>query len=109
MTRNDKTNEDSGYDWDEGTNVGRSSQMRKRTLTTIRCVPRFGYDFASPRTIDFDLPHHFDENDLEGVMLEWFSARDLVDALFAVEFDDEGYFAIVNDEAFHVEWGEPLI
>jgi hypothetical protein len=82
--------------------------MRK-TATTIRCVPRFGYDHTQVRTVDVDLSAHAEEQELTLVLQIWFANRGIADAVYAIEHDDNGYFAIINDEAFESAWGEPLL
>jgi hypothetical protein len=80
----------------------------KRTLTQIRCVPRFGYDHTSVRLIEVDTPAANHEA-LMDALRNWFAMRGMTDAVFALDFDDDGAFAIVNDEAFHHEWGESVL
>jgi hypothetical protein len=80
----------------------------KRTLTTVRCVPRYGYDHAQVRTVDLELPEGWDDELLDGILATWFAQRGIADAVFAIEVDDDGYFAVINDEAFHEEWGESV-
>ena len=31
------------------------------------------------------------------------------DAVYDIEVDDDGYFAVINDEAYDVRWGTPLL
>ena len=100
------------YNESEGCDSWRSREEvdeMKKTLTTIRCVPRFGYDHADVRTVELDLIDEVDENELLYVLRAWFEARGITDAVFDVEFDDDGIFAIVNDEAYHEQWGESLL
>lgn len=80
----------------------------KRTLTTVRCVPRFGYDFANVRTVEIDLPAGWDDDDLKPALETWFAHLGIADALYAIEADDNGFFAVVNDEAFRESWGDEL-
>lgn len=80
----------------------------KRTSTTIRCVPRFGYDSTDVRMLDVDVPDS-EESSLHEALSTWFTAHGIADAVFAVEMDEDGYFAIVNDEAFSANWGERLL
>ena len=82
--------------------------MRK-TVTTIRCMPRFGYDHAQVRTIDLDLLSEDDEHELLVTLREWFALRGIPDAVFGTGVDDYGYFAIINDEAYHHAWGTALL
>lgn len=93
---------------DEEREPMRGRRMRK-TLTTVRCVPRFGYDHADVRTVDLDLFDAADENELLAALRVWFEQRGITDAVYDVTVDDDGFFAIINDEAYQVEWGEPII
>ncbi len=81
----------------------------KRTLTTLRCVPRFGYDFTEVRTVDLDIEADADELALEHALRDYFAQRGIVDAVFGIAADDSGFFAIINDEAYHHDWGERLL
>lgn len=81
--------------------------MRK-TLTTIRCVPRCGFDFTEVRTVDLEL-RETDEQALREALRNWFAERHIQDAVYAIELDENGPLAIVNDDAFHQDWGEPLL
>lgn len=81
----------------------------KKTLTSIRCVPRFGYGHTQVRTVDVDLPADFDEAELQDVLNNWFEQRELHEAVYAVDVDDNGYFVIVNDEAYYDDWGNSLL
>jgi hypothetical protein len=95
-------------------NTGSSERARegikdmKKTLTTVRCVPRFGYDFAEVRTVDVELPDD-EENTLRESLNRWFALHGIADAIYDVDVDASGYFAIINDEAFCSNWGEPLL
>jgi hypothetical protein len=82
--------------------------MRK-TLTTLRCVPRYGYDHAEVRTIDLDLLDLADEQELLAAARIWFAQRGLADAVYDVTVDDDGFFVIINDEAYRQNWGEALL
>jgi len=86
----------------------RGGKMRK-TLTTVRCVPRFGYDHANVRTVDVDLLDLSDEQELLVALRTWFAHRGIADAVYDVAADDNGFFAIINDEAYHHSWGEELL
>lgn len=87
----------------------RRDETMRRMTTTIRCVPRYGYDFAEVRTVDLDLPEGWEDSDLRVVLSHWFANHGVDSALYDVDVDDDGYFAIVNDEAYQVQWGEPLL
>lgn len=82
--------------------------MRK-TLTTIRCIPRFGYADTEVRTVDLELSDPNDQHEVQRAMARWFAERGLDDAVFDVDFDDDGLFVIINDEAYSAEWGLPLL
>lgn len=82
--------------------------MRK-VATTIRCVPRFGYDYTQTRTIDVDVLDPHDDSELRDVVARWFAQRGIADAVFDVDVDDDGFFAIINDESYEANWGDPLI
>ena len=81
--------------------------MRK-TLTTVRCVPRFGYDYAEVRTVDLDLFDVADEHELLAALRTWFEQRGIADAVYDIATDDNGFFAVINDDAYRQEWGEPV-
>lgn len=85
-----------------------SGKMRK-TLTTIRCVPRFGYDYAQVRTIELDRIDAASEEELLATLREWFALCGMPDAVFGTDVDDYGIYAIINDEAYQTEWGMPLL
>jgi hypothetical protein len=42
------------------------------------------------------------------VLTRWFAERSVADAVYDIEVDDDGFFAVVNDEAFHEQWGEEI-
>lgn len=84
-------------------------QMRKLVATRLRCVPRFGFSYADVRTIDVDLPVDADEQQLIASVETWFAHRGIADAVYGIDSDENGFLAIVNDEAFHGRWGEPLL
>lgn len=81
--------------------------MRK-TLTTLRCVPRFGYDNTNVRMVDFEVDE-VDYDSLLESLQRWFAMRGIADAVYSIEVDDDGFFAVVNDEAYENEWGRPLL
>jgi len=86
----------------------RVEKMRK-TATTIRCVPRYGYAATEVRTIDIDVPDDVDERELLDAVRFWFASRGIADAIYDLDTDDNGYFVIVNDEAYANDWGTPLL
>ncbi len=75
----------------------------------IRCVPRFGYDNTEVRTIDLDVSQHAEEEELRHAVYFYFAARGISDAVYDVAVDDDGWFAIINDEAYDNAWGTPLL
>jgi hypothetical protein len=81
----------------------------KKTLEIVRCVPRYGYENTQVRTVEIDLPANFDEDKLLESLRQFFALRGVPDAVFDISVDDDGFFAIVNDEAYDFDWGEPLL
>ena len=55
------------------------------------------------------LLHIDDELELREALRFWFASRGIADAIYDIEVDDNGYFAIVNDEAYAHKWGKPLL
>ena len=82
--------------------------MRK-TATTIRCVPRYGYASTDVRMIDLDIVDGAEEEELLEAVRFWFASRGIADAVYDVAVDDDGYFIIVNDEAYAHTWGTSLL
>lgn len=82
--------------------------MRK-TATTMRCVPRYGYDSTEVRTIDLDVAPGADEPELRERVRFWFAVRGIADALYDLDVDDNGFFAIINDEAYAQSWGTSVL
>ncbi len=81
----------------------------RRTQTLLRCVPRYGYNYADVRTIEVELPPDLGPAGVQRVAQSWFTMRGMSDAVFAIEQDEDGPFAIVNDEAYLEDWGRPLL
>lgn len=81
----------------------------KRTATTIRCVPRYGYPGTEVRTLDLDLPEDLEDDALLEALRLWFALRGLPQAVYDLGVDNDGYFAIINDEAYSRAWGTPLL
>ena len=75
----------------------------------IRCVPRYGYDNTEVRTIDLEVSHDTEEEQLREAVYFYFAARGISDAVYDIAVDDDGYFAVINDEAYDIEWGTPLL
>ncbi|MEW6197825.1 MAG: hypothetical protein AB1601_04060 [Planctomycetota bacterium] len=82
--------------------------MRKTALM-VRCVPRYGFDNTEVRTVDLDVPRDADERTLHEALTFYFAGRGISDAVYDIGVDDNGFFAIVNDEAYEVPWGTPLL
>lgn len=81
----------------------------KKIAHMIRCVPRFGYENTEVRSIDVELPPDVELDELRRVIEFYFASRGIGDAVFDVNCDDDGYFAVINDEAFELVWGQPLL
>lgn len=81
----------------------------KRIATTVRCVPRYGYDSTEVRTIDLDRLEDAGEQQLHEALERWFAQRGIANAVYDIQVDDDGYFAVINDEAYAEAWGTPLI
>jgi hypothetical protein len=81
----------------------------KRTALAIRCVPRYGYKNTEVRTVDLDLPHDADELALRQALTFYFAVRGISDAIYDLDTDDSGYFAVVNDDIYAQAWGTPLL
>ena len=99
------------HDGREGQDVReplRGGKMRK-TLTTVRCVPRYGFEHAQVRTIDLDLVEPSNERELLATLQTWFAQRGIPDAVYDIDVDDNGFFAVINDEVYHQEWGAPVL
>jgi hypothetical protein len=71
-------------------------------------VPRFGYEYTQLRLVDLDVSEHAEAEEIMNILRLWFASRGIADAVFDLDRDDEGWFAIINDEAFEREWGEHL-
>ena len=61
------------------------------------------------RTIDLDVADGAEEEELLEAVRFWFASRGIADAVYDITVDDDGYFVIVNDEAYALEWGTPLL
>jgi len=81
----------------------------KRTVTTLRCVPRYGYEHTQVRTVDLDLSDDPDVETIRDCLCVWFAQHGIADAVYDIDVADDGFFAIVNDDVFQQEWGEPLL
>ena len=83
--------------------------MIRKIATTIRCVPRFGFEGTEVRGIDIDLPSEAGPEELFEVLRYYFACRGIADAVYDIQVDDNGYFAVVNDEAFGQPWGARML
>jgi len=81
----------------------------KKVATTIRCVPRYGFDHAEVREVDLDLQHDADEHELHAALDYWFATQGIADAIYGLDVDDNGYFAIINDDVYDHSWGKPIL
>ena len=81
----------------------------KRIATTVRCVPRFGFENTDVRAIDVDLAEDAGVPEVREALERWFAQRGIADALYDIQYDDNGLFAIVNDDAFTETWGTRLV
>ena len=81
----------------------------KRTTTTFRCVPRLGLDYTELRVVDLDLSDSDNEAEIRAALVEFFAHRGISDAVYDVDIDNDGYLAIINDEAYVEEWGTPVL
>ena len=82
--------------------------MRK-ILTTIRCVPRYGYEHAQVRMVDLELHDVANEEEIRNTLKLWFAHRGIADAVYDIAVDDDGHFAVINDDAYHEQWGETVL
>ena len=82
--------------------------MRK-TLTTVRCVPRFGYEYAQVRTVDLELLDTANEHEVLDALRTWFAQRGISNAVYDLAVDDSGFFGVINDEAYQENWGQPVL
>lgn len=81
----------------------------KKTALMLRCVPRCGFDHTEVRTVDLDVPRDAEEAQLRSALQIYFAVRGVSDAIYDITVDDDGFFAVINDEAFEREWGTPLL
>jgi len=81
----------------------------KKTALMVRCVPRYGYERTEVRTIDLDLPRDIEEGQLRDALTFYFAARGISDAVYDIDVDANGFFAVINDEAYEFNWGAPLL
>ena len=87
---------------------GAGNEAVKTVATRIRCVPRIGYDNTEVRTIDVGLPEGAESDRVRDALDIWFMAHGIDDAVFDIAFDNDGIYAVINDEAYDASWGKPL-
>ncbi|MBK8913916.1 MAG: hypothetical protein IPM64_04805 [Phycisphaerales bacterium] len=83
--------------------------LRRKLLTTVRCLPRCGFAGTEVRLVQLDLRNDSDESLLRHELLAWFEGMGIADAIFDVGVDADGPFAVVNDDAYASDWGDPLL
>lgn len=81
----------------------------KRTALLMRCIPRFGYQNTEVRMIDLDVSPESQMRDIWQRVNVYFAARRIHDAVYDVGVDNDGYYAVINDEAFGQDWGKPVL
>ncbi len=81
----------------------------KKTALMVRCVPRYGFERTEVRTVDVDVPRSANEEQLREALEFYFAARGISDAVYDIDVDADGFFAVINDEAYEIKWGTPLL
>jgi hypothetical protein len=81
----------------------------RRLATTVRCVPRIGYSNTEVRTIDVGISDEAESHDLRDAVNFWFTSHGIADAVYDIGWDNDGIYAVINDEAYVVNWGRPLL
>ena len=94
---------------DKASARGQVLERMRKTATTIRCVPRFGFENTEVRVVDLNLPREAEEQELYEALRYWFSSRGFAEAVYGFDVDDNGFFAIINDEVYKEQWGKPLL
>lgn len=84
-------------------------EAMKKTALVIRCVPRYGYANTEVRAIDLGVSRRAPEPELRQALYFYFAARGITDAVYDIDVDEDGYFAVINDEAYQIPWGEPML
>jgi hypothetical protein len=90
------------------TAVAKETKLMNRVTTTLRCVPRLGLDHTGLRVIDIDIASDADDRALFLATELYFAQRSIADAIFDIDYDDDGPLAIINDEAYLQSWGEAV-
>jgi len=80
-----------------------------KTALKIRCVPRYGFANTEVRTVDLEVSRDAEPEVLEQMLNLYFATRGIADAVYAIEADDNGFFAVINDEAYGASWGTALL
>ena len=82
--------------------------MRK-TVTTIRCVPRYGYGHAQVRAVDLELYDAADEKRAaQRARALVRPARHRRTPSLTSRWTTTGFFAVINDDAYLDSWGEAI-
>lgn len=79
--------------------------MMKKIVTTLRCVPRLGLPNTGLRVIDLDVAEDAEDRELLDAASAFFANKGIADAVYDIDVDDDGFFAIINDEAYERDWG----
>lgn len=79
-----------------------------RVTTTLRCVPRLGLEHTGLRVIDLEIMPDADDRSLYLAVETFFAQRGIAEAIYDIDYDDDGPLAIINDEAYLNRWGEML-
>lgn len=87
----------------------RNGSSMRSVLTTIRCIPRLGYNYTDVRTIELALATGSSEAEAHDALASWFADRGMPEAVYDLNLDDEGFCAVINDETYQHEWGAPLL
>jgi hypothetical protein len=59
--------------------------------------------------VDLDLPHDSSEATLHDALTFFFASQGISDAVYDIDADNYGFFAVINDEAYEFDWGTPLL
>ncbi len=89
-------------------NVRKGLPVMRKMATSIRCVPRYGFDNTEVRSVSLAVQDENEERELHEALQYWFLSRGISNAIYAFDVDDNGYFAIINDEVYDKRWGTPI-
>ncbi len=81
----------------------------KKIAYMVRCVPRFGYENTEVRSIDVESAPDAELDELRAAVEFYFASRGIGEAVFDVTVDDDGFVAVINDEAYEIAWGQSLL